>query len=191
MTITNYNLPTTANAGADFHACLYSTLSMEGNAPTYGTGLWSQVSGNSVTFTSPTSPTSTITGAIAGTYVFRWTISNGNCTTSSDDVTVTIDNPTTIANAGTDQTITNNYTTMTANTISVGSGLWTKVSGPSGGTITSPTGPTTTVTNLSSGTYVFRWTATNISCSSYDEVTVIYNGTSCIISNKMIQHKLR
>jgi hypothetical protein len=191
MTITNYNLPTTANAGADFHACLYSTLSMEGNAPTYGTGLWSQVSGNSVTFTSPTSPTSTITGAIAGTYVFRWTISNGNCTTSSDDVTVTIDNPTTIANAGTDQTITNNYTTMTANTILVGSGLWTKVSGPSGGTITSPTAATTTVTNLSSGTYVFRWTATNISCSSYDEVTVIYNGTSCIISNKMIQHKLR
>lgn len=191
MTITNYNPTTTANAGSDFHACLYAPLNLEANSPVYGSGLWSQISGNAITFTAATSPTTSITGAIAGTYVFRWTISNGSCSASSDDVTVVIDEPTTSADAGPNQTVTNNYTTMSANAIAVGTGMWTKISGPTGGTITSPTSPTTTVTDLSSGTYVFRWTATNISCSSYDEVTIVYNGVSCIISNKMIQHKLK
>jgi len=38
---------------------------------------------------------------------------------------------------------------------------WTKVSGPASGTITSPTAATTTVTNLSAGTYVFNLLATD------------------------------
>ena len=38
---------------------------------------------------------------------------------------------------------------------------WTKVSGPASGTITSPTSATTTVTNLSAGTYVFNLLTTD------------------------------
>lgn len=191
VTIVNYNAPTQADAGVDFNACLYAPLNLSANTPVYGTGTWSQVSGTTVSFTNPNSPTTAITGALAGTYTFRWSIANGNCIVSNDDVVVTIDQPATIADAGPNQSVSTNYTTMAANAIAVGTGMWTKISGPAGGVITTPTSPTTTVTGLLAGTYVYRWTATNISCSSFDEVTIIYDGISCVISNKMIQHKLQ
>jgi hypothetical protein len=193
VSISNLAAPTTANAGSDFSACLYSPIALAGNSPSVGTGLWTQILGSEVSFTDATSPTTSITGAVAGSYRFMWTITNGTCTStaSSDLVDVIIDQPSTVADAGIDQTATGTSVTMAGNTISGGSGLWTKTSGPEGAAITTASSPTTTITGLTAGVYVYRWTSTNGSCSSYDEMSITKNSVSCVISNKMISPMLR
>ncbi len=57
------------------------------NAP--ATGSWTLVSG-SATFTDPNDPNTAVTELAAGANVLRWTINNGACGTSSDDVTITV-----------------------------------------------------------------------------------------------------
>ncbi len=181
MTITVSGTPTTSNAGIDQTICTSSTLTFAGNTPTSGTGLWTQTAGPiSATITTPTSPISTATGfSTVGTYTFQWTISNAPCTASSDVMIVTVSGGPTIANAGPDQTVCVGTTVfMTGNTPTVGSGLWTKISGPAGGTISSATNPTTTITGLTVGTYVYQWTITSGGCpASTDQMTIIVNGT--------------
>ncbi len=89
--IITFTCPTeTAAAGSDQSICL-STATLAGNAPTSAglTGLWTVVSGTA-TITTPTSPTSGVTGLVAGTSAtLRWTIDNGRCGSTSDDVVIT------------------------------------------------------------------------------------------------------
>ncbi|MBK7175121.1 MAG: hypothetical protein IPH84_18310 [Bacteroidales bacterium] len=63
--------------------------SLGGNTPVVGTGAWSIVSGGTGTFTAPTSGNSNFVANGYATYVLRWTISNGTCAASTDDITVT------------------------------------------------------------------------------------------------------
>ena len=181
----------TVDAGLDQTIC-GTTVTLAGNTPTVGTGVWSQVGGTTTTISNPTSPTTEITGAVPGTCTFRWTVTNGICSSLSDDVVITFNQPPTTAYAGPDQLITTGLTTtsMAGNTITTGSGEWTKISGPSGSVITSKNSPNTTITNLMTGTYVYRWTSTYGSCSTFDEMT-IDKSSSCLKSNKMIQSKLK
>nr|WP_315148441.1 LamG-like jellyroll fold domain-containing protein [uncultured Flavobacterium sp.] len=84
------SLPTTANAGTDqtLAACA-TTATLAANTPTVGTGSWTVVSGTA-TITTPSSATTGVTGLIVGTTAtLRWTISNGGCSTSTDDVVIT------------------------------------------------------------------------------------------------------
>jgi gliding motility-associated-like protein len=110
------------------------------------------------------------TGLNAGSYSVTVRDAN-NCTTN---VTVTIPVPT-VANAGPDQSLCNNATTLAGSVPGAGeSGLWTLVSGS--GTITNNTSPTTTVTGLGFGTNVFRWTITTTvgPCPTrQDEVSIV------------------
>ena len=164
--------PTTANAGADQMICAASSATLAGNAPTVGTGTWTVVSGTA-TITSPNSPTSTITGLVTpDTVTLRWTIANGVCTDSFDDVVIRIDQNPTTANAGADQTLcAASSTTLTGNTVTVGTGTWSVVSGTA--TITSPNSPTSTITGLvTPDTVTLRWTTTNGVCSSFDDVVI-------------------
>jgi hypothetical protein len=71
-----------------------TTATLAGNTPTVGTGSWSRISGAG-TVTTPSSPTSGVTGLGIGSNVFRWTISNGTCASSTDDVTIKVKDPTT------------------------------------------------------------------------------------------------
>jgi hypothetical protein len=84
--------PTTADAGSD-QAVTGSTATLAGNTPTVGTGLWTLFSGTG-TITTPGSPTSGVTGLGVGANVFHWTISNGTCPASFDDVTIVRDGDT-------------------------------------------------------------------------------------------------
>lgn len=80
----------TAVAGSDQVVCTTSAT-LAGNAPTSPglTGLWTKISGAG-TITTPSSPTSGVTGITAGTSsVFRWTIDNGRCGSTFDEVTIT------------------------------------------------------------------------------------------------------
>ncbi|MFZ4456049.1 MAG: PKD domain-containing protein [Bacteroidales bacterium] len=177
VTIVVSDAPTTAAAGSDFHVCLYSALNLAGNTPSVGTGTWTQISGNSVVISSPNSATASIIGATAGSYTFRWTIANGTCISSTDDVVVTVDPTPSLAVAGVDQNLCNvSSFTMAADPVSVGNGTWSNISGPNTPTITNINSATSTITGVTTGTYVFRWTSSvSGACGQFDEVTIVNN----------------
>jgi hypothetical protein len=78
-----------ANAGVDRVQCGNGTFNLKANAPTIGVGNWSIVSGNG-TIANAGSPSTTISGVTAGTATtLRWSINNGECGISTDDVIVT------------------------------------------------------------------------------------------------------
>ncbi len=83
-----------ANAGEDIVRCNVSTITLEGGDVSVLAGAsasWSLVSGpNTPTIASPTNATTAVSNLVEGTYIFRYTASNGSGCTHSDEVTVTI-----------------------------------------------------------------------------------------------------
>ncbi|MBK9673530.1 MAG: DUF2341 domain-containing protein [Bacteroidetes bacterium] len=162
--------PSIAQAGVDQTICA-STTSLAATAPIVGTGSWQVIVGSS-TIANPVNPTSSVSGLSLGSNQFVWTVSNGSCAPSSDTVTVFVDTPPTIAQAGVDQTICATTTSLAATTPLVGFGSWQVLSGAS--TVTNPANPTSAVSGLSLGANQFVWTVSNGSCApSSDTVTVI------------------
>ncbi len=86
-TVTVYDVPTTANAGPDQSLCGISSATLAGNDPSPYTGTWTKVSGTGGIIYSPNQYNSAFSGISGNTYVLRWTIANGSCT-SSDDVVI-------------------------------------------------------------------------------------------------------
>ncbi|WP_037300092.1 hypothetical protein, partial [Runella limosa] len=144
------------------------------NTPTVGTGLWSVVSGTGGAFGNASSPTSSFTGTAGSVYVLRWTTTNGSCT-SSDEMSVSLGQNPTAAAAGVNQTPACGTTqvTLAANTPTVGTGLWTVVSG-TGGAFGDASSPTSSFTGTAGSVYELRWTTTNGSCTSSDEMSVTF-----------------
>lgn len=171
-------IPTTPLAGNDQALCDVNTVTLAANTASTGSGVWTIVSGpTGATITNNTSASTTVTGMMPGVYVFRWTISNGSCAALSDDVQVSISEAVSVAEAGPSQQLCGNVVTMAGNSPVTGLGSWAFVSGPPGSSITNPSSPTTTITGLVPGTYVFKWTIANQSCSTNDVVTItIYPG---------------
>jgi hypothetical protein len=136
-------------------------------------GQWSVISGAG-NFSSISDPSATVSGLSAGANTFRWTVTN-NCLTSTifDDVTINVSAITGI-DAGTDQTICEDYATFDADPIPpLGTGTWSVKSG--GGVITDPTSNISTVTSLLQGRNVFLWTVNSPFCNAVDSV-VLYSG---------------
>ncbi|MDN5203842.1 gliding motility-associated C-terminal domain-containing protein [Fulvivirgaceae bacterium BMA10] len=167
--------PSAADAGPDQTLCNVTTTTLAGNIPTSGTGAWSIVSGSG-TINDPTASNSALSNLVPGTTtILRWTISRPECTvTSEDDVTITVNANPTQADAGADQILCSvNQATLAGNTPTFGIGSWSVVSGS--GTISDPSDPNTTVTNLAAGTSItLRWTITDVVCSasSTDDVII-------------------
>jgi len=89
--VTIYAEPSTSNAGPDQIVPQFSSINMNAVAPTIGTGSWTQISGPStIGFTDPSSPTTSVTGTVSGIYTLQWSVTNGNCTVSSDNMILTI-----------------------------------------------------------------------------------------------------
>ncbi|WP_333820039.1 gliding motility-associated C-terminal domain-containing protein [Ohtaekwangia sp.] len=174
--ITLDQAPTVADAGPD-QTGICGPATLAANTPTVGTGAWTIVSGTGGTFGNVASPTSTFSGTGGTTYVLRWTISNGSCTASTDDVSITFDiNTPTTANAGPDQALCGaTTTTLAGNTPVVGTGTWTVITG-TGGIFTDNTSPTTAFAGTAGTTYVLRWTISNgAACTpSTDDVTIAF-----------------
>ncbi|WP_157766109.1 PKD domain-containing protein, partial [Aquimarina aggregata] len=84
--------PITTNAGPDQSVPEFTTVTLGATAaPVPAVGTWSQVSGpTTANFIDATDPTTQVTGTIAGTYVFEWTITNGTCDPRSDRVNIQI-----------------------------------------------------------------------------------------------------
>ncbi len=151
--------------------------------------VWTKVSGpSSFTIVSPTSTSTSITGLVQGVYVFRITVTDGGGLTDFDEVTITVNpaaNAAPIANAGGNQSITlpTSSTSVdgsaSTDDIAIVTYLWTKFSGPTGGTISTPNSVTTNITALQAGTYVFRLRVTDGSgLFDEDDVTIIVNAAS-------------
>jgi hypothetical protein len=78
-------LPTTANAGADQNVTVNSTA-LIANAPTVGVGTWTVIAGNGSL--NPSNSSTSVGNLALGVNTFRWTITNGVCS-SFDDVSIT------------------------------------------------------------------------------------------------------
>lgn len=158
----------TANAGPDQNICESQTsITMAGNNPAPGTGLWTKLNGG--TITTPSNPATTITGLAAGTHQFVWTITNGSCISRDTmRVVVSVQIP---SNAGLDQAVCQgSIASLSGNNPIPATGLWTTTSSA---TIAVPTSPSTTVSGLTNaGAYVFIWTVTNGACVLRDTARI-------------------
>lgn len=169
------NTPPVSNAGANQVVNLPTTsTTLDGSASydpdgTITTYAWSKTSGpSSGTITSPSSAITTVTGMVQGTYVFNLTVTDNGSLTNSSSVTVVINTPPTASITVSDTLVILNTSTISLNGSastdpdgSISSYLWTKVSGPNGSTIVSPTSSITNVTGLVLGIYVFQLQVTD------------------------------
>ena len=176
---------TIANAGPDQTICTtVGSATMAGNAPAVGTGTWTQISGPATaTITTPVSNSTTITNmTVAGTYVFQWSIT-GSCSSSSDQITVTVNAPPTASNAGPDASVCALTTALAGNVPTSGTGTWTLVAGPGTATFSNANTATSNVTVSVVGAYTFRWTIANAPCTASQDNVVITFVASPTTSN--------
>jgi gliding motility-associated-like protein len=109
-----------------------------------------------------------------GDNIFRWTVTNGVCPASSDDVKITRELSPSPAFAGEDKETDIPVAELRAQGISIGTGLWSVVEGNA--VIPDPQNPVVTASMLSSGINIFRWTVRNGVCpENSDDITVTLN----------------
>jgi gliding motility-associated-like protein len=161
-----------ANAGAGGDVCGLS-FNLSAHA-SIGIGTWTKTTGTgTATFTpNANSPSATVTVSEYGTYTFTWTEVSGTCTSSS---VVTVNfylQP--VANAGTGGNNCGLGFRFNAS-LNAGVGTWTKVSGP-GTVIFSPDANTAIAlaTVSAFGSYTFRWSVDNGTCSNSSTVAVVF-----------------
>lgn len=169
VTIIRSQSPTAAQAGADQGICSTTSV-LNANTPAIGSGVWSLISGN-LSIQDSTSPTSAIYGMAVGQHILRWTISNGSCVASTDDVTIIRSQNISTAGAGPDQNICNSYTTLAAVTPLIGTGLWSVIYGTA--IMVNPSSPTTVITEIGMGYNVMQWTISGNGCTSSSNDVVI------------------
>jgi len=169
MTVTRYQTPPPANAGPDFELCETSVLAISANQPSAGSGMWTIVSGGG-TIDNPGWFAAGISNLPYGETILRWTITNGDCAQTSDEMKI-IRHPTPVAAAGANQTLCEtDSTTMAATAAVTGTGTWTLVSGA--GNILEPNNPNTVITGLGYGENKFRWRISNTCATSSDVVKI-------------------
>lgn len=179
----------TVSAGPDVSITLpTSSVKLTGSTTVQNTTLssctWKQISGpNTATISNGGTITPTISGVIAGSYVFQVTITNSAGTSTSDQMTLKV-NPATVftVSAGPDVTITlptNSVKltgTATVEYTTLSSCKWTQVSGPNTASITNSGTITPTIGGVIAGSYVFQVTITSTSgTSSSDQMTLKVN----------------
>ncbi|MDH5398741.1 MAG: hypothetical protein OEX02_11370, partial [Cyclobacteriaceae bacterium] len=113
-----------------------------------------------------------VNNATPGIYTYYVTETLGNnCEGPAAEVSFEIFADVTAATAGPNQVICTATSVLSGNEPIVGTGLWSVVSGP--GTLNNASIFNSTVSNLNTTTpTVFRWTITNGSCVSFDEITI-------------------
>jgi gliding motility-associated-like protein len=166
-----FNAQPVANAGIDGQTCSLSFNLVA--IPSVGTENWLQVSGPGISsFVSSSSPVTTVTVSVQGSYVYSWTENNNGCT-STDNVSIGFaSQPST--NAGIDSTACS--LTFVLNAIpSIGVGTWT-YTGPGIAAFSDIHNANSSVVVNASGTYVFIWTENNgLGCIASDSVSISFS----------------
>ena len=187
------NLPPAADAGGDKTITLPANSIVLNGSGTDSDGtiagyLWTKVSGGAATLTNDNTASLTASGLVAGTYVFRLTVTDDHGAQASDDATVIVNpagtNANPVANAGPDKIITlptNSVVISGSGTDSDGSitaYAWTQVSGSSA-TMTNTSQPAVSLSDLVAGIFTFRLTVTdNQGATGSDDVIVVVNNSS-------------
>ncbi len=163
------NRETSAFVDLDFTTCI-STTNLNASNPEYGIGLWTKILGEGIILT-PTIYNSLVELS-EGDNTFVWTVTEGEC---SDSDTVIITYITATANAGNDQTICTDYTTLSANDPSLqnATGEWMLISG--GGFLVNPSSYNAEITNLEYNENIFVWYVQNNYCTASDTVIITNN----------------
>ncbi|HIA11390.1 MAG TPA: gliding motility-associated C-terminal domain-containing protein, partial [Flavobacteriales bacterium] len=146
-----------------------------------GSGVWTQSLGPGVsTIANSSSPNSVVTVNTMGLYVFLWTTTDSLCS-NTDTMIVNFEDPLT-TDGGSGSTECDLDFTFGAST-TIGTGLWTQSSGPTGGTsiFALSSDPTTSVTVIQPGSYVYTWTETLGTCVDSEDVAVIF--TAPVVAN--------
>ena len=158
------NKPTQADAGTDITLCTNQT-NLAGNNSVYGIGVWTLLSGSG-NIADTSDAESLITDLGSGSNILKWTINNNGCI--SDDFVSIINSTPTTADAGSDQVICFDSTSLFPNTPTYGVGSWSRISGAAtfNGNI---------VTKLGPDQNVLRYTITQGTCKSFDDITITNN----------------
>ena len=158
------------------------------NGAVISTTSWTENSGpNTAVFGSPTKLSTTITGLVAGAYVFKLTAKDNKGLSSSSTIAVNVNalQPPAVS-AGATQTIvlpTNSITLIgtaaAKNGATISNTSWTESSGPNSAAIKTPTSLSTAITGLVAGVYIFKLTATdNKGLSGSSTLTANVNSVS-------------
>jgi len=172
-----------ANAGSDKAVTLPTTSTTltgtasdpDGSISSYA---WTKVSGGAATLTNASTATVSLSGLVAGIYVFRLTVTDNAGATATDDVIVTVNaNKLPTVSVGVTLNITTATTTITGTASdtdgTIATYAWTKVSGGAA-TLTNANTATLSLSGLVTGTYVFRLTVTdNGGATAYADKTVV------------------
>ncbi|RFS26210.1 hypothetical protein DVR12_00010 [Chitinophaga silvatica] len=175
ITTTSTAGPQQADAGPD--KCLpagTTTFNLAGNSPDpTEVGHWTLLSTQALSFTDDAKNNTSVTVPADGNYLLEWSLSRNGCPLTRDTVLYTVSTSATAAAAGSSQSLCGATTiNLAGNTPAIGVGTWTQQQGPGGIIITDPLSNTTSVNNLNSGRYIFRWTISNGACeSNFAEVT--------------------
>ena len=148
-------------AGPDFTICEGDSLSLIG-LPFTGMGLWSDQAGTA-NFSHPDSNVTSVSNLVNGQNIFYLTVVDGPCQ-AEDSTMVQVDQLPTQANAGPDQIVPDNFTSLEGNIPSVGSGVWTVILGD--GSLADPTLASSEVSDLTLGSNELVWTISNGVCPS-------------------------
>jgi gliding motility-associated-like protein len=170
-TVNFYRQPL-ANAGNGGDEC---DLNFGLNAvPSIGIGTWTMTSGSGTATFAPhaNSPSAIVTVSEYGTKVFTWIEVNGIC---ADTSVVTVNfNEQPVANAGSGGNNCGLDFNLRA-VPSLGTGTWTRESGPGDAIFNpNPNSFAAKVLVTAYGTYVFRWTEVNGTCSGSATVSVTF-----------------
>jgi hypothetical protein len=176
-----------ATVGVKSFAC-NDGFTLTGNTPAVGTGAWSFLVGSG-TVTTPSSPTSTVTGLAAGLNVLRWTITSGACSHGANlkitegafeagvsqaclftPGTVTLTLPATTSLGAT------NYTGSIQWQQNVNNAGWVDIGGATATPYT--TGALTTST-ATPAYYRYRAKFTNGGCTDYSKILSVGDNTYC------------
>ena len=187
------NIPPVANAGSNITITLpVNTATLDGSASSDADGTitaynWTQVSGpNTAGSTGTSTATVSLTGLVAGQYLYQLQVTDNSGAKATAQVKVTVvaaglQPP--IANAGANLTITlpTNQVNMNGSGSVAPSGnivsyAWTEASGPSTATLGTPNTAQAGASNLVAGTYVFRLTIKdNNNATATDSLIVLVN----------------
>jgi len=168
----NFYQPPVANPGTGGDEC-DQDFSLNA-VPSSGMGTWTMISGTGVATFSPGSgsPTANVAVSEYGVKIFQWKESNGTCADSANITVNFYQQP--VANPGTGASNCGLDYNLHA-TPSIGIGTWTRESGPGTASFNPGAGsPTPKVTVSAYGTYVFRWTEVNGTCSSSATISVTF-----------------
>lgn len=194
------NLLPNANAGADISKSSGTSATLYGSGTdsdgTIASYKWTKLAGNAMTFGSPTSKTTTVTGLKAGTYIFSLQVTDSKGSVDRDFVKVTIGSSTTtstltgstttsttnvapVAYAGSNLTVKlpTNYVTIygkgTDSDGTIAAYKWTQLQGPNSASLSGATSSKVTASGLVRGWYVFRLTVKDDDgATRYDDMGV-------------------